>query len=97
MKKIFFLTGLILVLLLNVATAGAQSNDSQSGKMPVLERFLENNRLVIDDRVFRLAENAQFFDANQRIPLQPSDFKEGQRVGFMINNNGEIEMMWKAE
>ena len=97
MKRILLLSGVVVLLvLLNMTTAGAQNSDAQSEKMPVFERFLENNKVVIDDAVFRLAENARFFDA-YNTPLQPSDFREDQRVGVMINNNGEIVMMWKIE
>jgi hypothetical protein len=97
MKRIIISTGLVLLILLNVSLAGAQSNAPQVNKMSIFHRFLEDNRVVIDDAVHRLTEGARYFDQYLRTPLQPSNFKEGQRVGFMRNENGEIEMMWKAE
>jgi len=96
MKRILLLSGVVLLLLVNVTVAGAQSTDSQLGNMPVFERFLENNKVVIDDAVLQLADNFRLFDG-YNTPLQPSDFQEGQRVGIMVNNNGEIVMMWKVE
>ena len=96
MKRILLLSGVALLLLVNVTMAGAQSTDSQSGNMPVFERFLENNKVVIDDAILQLADNVRLFD-ELNTPLQPSDFQEGQRVGIMVNNNGQIVMMWKLK
>jgi len=96
MKRFLLLTGVVLLLLVNVTVVGAQNADPQLEKMPVFGRFLENNKVVIDDAVLQLAEHATLLDA-YKTPLQPSDFQEGERVGMMINGKGEIEVMWKLK
>lgn len=97
MKKFLLLSALVMLLLsLNVVTAGAQSADLQSDKAPIFDHFLENNKVVIDDAVWQMTEHAALLDAYET-PLQPSDFQEGDRIGMMINEKGEIEMIWKVK
>ena len=60
-----------------------------------IDRIGKNNRVVIGDHLFRLSDVIRFYkDDSRREEISPTWFTVGTKVGFMVNEFGEIGEIW---
>jgi hypothetical protein len=60
-----------------------------------IDRIGTNNRVVIGDHLFRLSDVIRFYkDDSKKEEISPSWFTVGTKVGFTINEFGEIGEIW---
>ncbi len=98
-KTAFMLIMLTLLgLFANLAPENARGQDSgpdlqpvpRSGGGGVIDSIINQSEIVIDDSVYRIDPNASFYASNYRSVISFREFKEGHRVDFVLNGNGDI-------
>ena len=63
-----------------------------------IERIGEDGKIVvISDATKRLAAEARFYRKAHGTPISLSEFQLGTYVGYTVNDQAEIVMMWIAE
>jgi len=61
----------------------------------VVDRLLDD-RIIINDSIYRLTEDAVFFSKDQK-ELSKTDITVGSIVGLRLNDAGKIYKLWKLE
>jgi len=82
----------ILAIIIMGFTISALASDNKGGAR--IDAILDANTIVLGDTVFNIADNALFFASDMRTKIDISRFKEGDRVGIIVNPNGLIVEMW---
>lgn len=57
---------------------------------------LEDNKIVIDDREFKISSGAQFYSITGE-ELSKRDFHIGNTAGYRLNMNNEINFLYKIK
>ena len=62
-----------------------------------IERFGDNGIIIISDTRKRLAPDARFYQGSTGTPISLSEFQVGTYIGYTVNDQAEINVMWNAE
>jgi hypothetical protein len=90
MKRRVIAVGVALIILGIAISASATDNNGGSQ----IDAILDAKTIVLGDTVFNIADNALFFASDMQTKIDISRFKEGDRVGMIINPKGLIVEMW---
>ena len=82
--------GLVLLILLPVASGMAQSNQVAIQ----IDSILDQGAIVLGDATYVIAPGARFFAQDERTSIAFSTFQEGDWVEFSVNDNGQIDEIW---
>jgi hypothetical protein len=66
------------------------------GRKGFIER-VDHGLVVISDVTRRLASNARYYRQYKGVSIFLSEFQIGTYVGFVLNEQAEIDVMWIAE
>jgi hypothetical protein len=93
MKKRIIVMGLmILFLLFGALPQQVLAADNDSGLR--IDAISDSNTVVIGDVTYKVADNANLYGEGRITAFSLSSFNVGDRVEFIIDNNGEIVDMW---
>jgi hypothetical protein len=53
--------------------------------------------LVIDDRLYLFAEDIRYYRSYKGVPVSLSSFQAGHYVGFVLDDDRNIQLIWIAE
>jgi hypothetical protein len=62
-----------------------------------IERFGDNRVVVISDATKRFAPDARFYRGANGTPIYLNEIQVGTWVGYTVNDQAEIDVMWIAE
>ena len=87
---------LILVILL-LASALGFAEDSEKGTIDRTGTIdqVRDNDVVVDDCLFKLSAGVKYYtNSKLNTYANRSRFKKGTKVGFQIDDNGQVTTMW---
>lgn len=90
MKRRILAVGVTLIIL-GIALS-AMATDTKGGAQ--IDAILDGKTIVLGDTVFHIADNALLFASDMKTKINLSRFKEGDRVGIIIDPKGVIVEMW---
>jgi len=93
--KLLGIFALIFVMLLLAASGFAEESKKGSANgAGTIDRITDNN-VVVNDSLFKMAPGVKFYtNSKMNGYANRSRFRKGTRVGYEINENGEVTAMW---
>ena len=81
----------IFLILFGAAFSGVAA--AKTGGLQI-DAILESGSIVLGDVTYDIADDAVFYGSDMRSRRSLSDFKEGDRVGLIVDPDGKIVEMW---